>query len=105
MPIQINELHCPHLPQPQLSQLFTTLVAVEAGAGVATVHMTYNKQTKSKPRIAGEDYVAMPGMTPEVQIGQITSVFVGSRTTPRTGVRARSALSGSVSPPSAVRTA
>ena len=75
MPIQINELHCPHLPQPQLSQLFTTLVAVEAGAGVATVHMTYNKQTKSKPRIAGEDYVAMPGMTPEVQIGQITSVF------------------------------
>ena len=75
MTIQANELNCPNLPAPQHASLLTTLIAVEAGAGVATVHMTYRKQTKSKPRIAGEDYVAMPGITPEVQNGQITSVF------------------------------
>ena len=75
MTIQINELNTTNLPQQQKAVLLTTLNAVEAGTGVATVHMTYRKQTKSKPRIAGEDYVAMPGITPEVQIGQITSVF------------------------------
>lgn len=75
MTIQINELDTPSLPAQQKAVLLTTLNAVEAGTGVATVHMTYRKQTNSKPRIAGEDYVAMPGITPEVQIGQITSVF------------------------------
>jgi hypothetical protein len=75
MPVQDNELHTPKLPPQQKGVLLTTLNAVEAGTGLATVHMTYRKQTKSKPRLAGEDYVAMPGITPEVQIGQITSVF------------------------------
>lgn len=75
MTVQANELSCPDLPPQQFAALLTTLNAVEMGAGVATVHMTYRKQTKAKPRIAGEDYVAMPGITPEVQNGQITSVF------------------------------
>ncbi len=75
MTIQANELQTPDLPPQQKAVLLTTLIAVEAGAGVATVHMTYRKQTKSKPRIAGEDYVSMPGISPEVQMGQITSVF------------------------------
>lgn len=69
--IQQNELNTPHLDANSKAALVTAANAVFSGAAEVTVSMTYNKQTKTRPRIAGEDYVAMPGIAPEAQTGTL----------------------------------
>jgi len=74
-PVFPQDLNTPKLSILEKQALLVTLNAVGAGMGEAHVAMTYNKQTKAPPRLPGEDYVAMPGVSPEAQHGVITSVF------------------------------
>lgn len=67
--IQSTELHTPHLTRLAHAALLTAANATEQGFAEVTVSMTYRKQTDTKPRIAGEDYVGMPGVTQEAQAG------------------------------------
>ena len=71
-PILPQELNAPNLSPAEQQALLTTANAVGMGLGYATVSATYRKQTKTKARIAGEDYVAMPGVTMESQTGTMT---------------------------------
>jgi len=50
------------------------LLAVNNGATVE-VSLTYRKQTKSAPRIAGQDYVELPGIGMDVFFGTLTGSF------------------------------
>ena len=74
-PVFATDLNTPHLSMLEKQALMVTLNAVGAGMGEATVAMTYNKQTKAPPRLPGEHYVAMPGVSAEAQHGVMTSVF------------------------------
>lgn len=67
--IQSTELHTPHLNLVAHAALLTAANATEMGFAEVTVAMTYRKQTDTKPRIAGEDYVSMPGVVNEAQTG------------------------------------
>lgn len=69
--IQANELHVPGLTPVARATLLTAANAVESGLAEVTVSMTYRKQTKTEPRIAGKDYVAMPGVSYEAQTGKL----------------------------------
>jgi hypothetical protein len=69
--IQPNELHTPNLTPVARAALVTAANAVEMGLAEVTVAMTYRKQTKTRPRVAGEDYVAMPGVSCEAQAGTL----------------------------------
>jgi hypothetical protein len=62
----------PHLDAAQNAELLTAINTVDDGLAILTVSMTYRKQTKTKPRIASEDYVAMPGVTMEAQTGTLS---------------------------------
>lgn len=72
--IQHTELHTPHLNAVARAALLTAANVVEQGYGEVTVSVTYRKQTDTKPRIAGEDYVAMVGVVNEAQSGLLTVV-------------------------------
>lgn len=69
--IQQTELHTPHLNPVARAALLTAANVVEQGFAHVTVSMTYRKQTDTKPRIANEDYVAMPGVTMHAQSGKL----------------------------------
>lgn len=69
--IQHNELNTPYLDLATKAALVTAANAVAQGVAEVTVSMTYRKQTKTRPRIAGEDYVAMPGVSMEAQTGTL----------------------------------
>lgn len=71
--IQHNELNTPYLDAATKAALVTAANAVEQGVAEVTVSMTYRKQTRTRPRIAGEDYVAMPGVSYEAQTGLLTA--------------------------------
>lgn len=70
-PINASTIRCPNLNPTQYATLLTTVIAVDSGACDATVSLTYLKQTKTRPRIAGEDYVPQPGVSCETQTGQL----------------------------------
>jgi hypothetical protein len=70
--IQIHELNTPNLTPVAKAALVTAINTVEQGLAEVTVSLTYSKQTDTRPRIAGEDYVAMPGVTQEAQTGRLT---------------------------------
>lgn len=70
--IQQHELNTPHLNAATKAALLTAANVVEQGAAEVTVSMTYRKQTRTRARIAGEDYVAMPGVSYEAQTGLLT---------------------------------
>ena len=70
--IQQTQINTPHLDQQTKAVLVTALNSVVDGLARVTVSMTYNKQTKTKPRLAGEDYVAMPGVSQEAQTGSLS---------------------------------
>jgi len=70
--IKQNELNTPNLNPAQASELLTAANASSEGLAVITVSMTYRKQTKTKARIAGEDYVGMPGVSFESQTGTLS---------------------------------
>jgi hypothetical protein len=67
--IQHNEINAPSLTPVAKAALVTAANAVEAGLADVTVSMTYRKQTETRPRVAGEDYVGMPGVSFEAQTG------------------------------------
>lgn len=62
----------PHLDAAQNAVLMTAINTVDDNLAILTVSMTYRKQTKTKPRIASEDYVAMPGVSFEAQTGTLS---------------------------------
>jgi len=74
-PVLVEELIVPSLDITQRQLLLLALNTVLAGLGKITVALAYNKQTESKPRLAGKDYVAMPGVDPTAQFGEIVRVF------------------------------
>jgi hypothetical protein len=67
--IQSTELRTPHLTAVAHAALLTAANATEMGFAEVTVSLTYTKQTDTPPRIAGEDYVGMPGVTKQAQAG------------------------------------
>lgn len=71
-PVSAQEIATPNLSAAEANTLLTTINAVEQDLVVATVSVTYKKQTKTKPRKAGEDYVAMPGVSMEAQTGTMS---------------------------------
>lgn len=67
--IQQTELQTPHLNPLARAMLLTAANVVDQGFGEVTVSLTYDKQTDTKKRIAGEDYVGMPGVSMQAQTG------------------------------------
>ena len=67
-----NTITTPHLDAVQNAELMTAINTVDDGLAIITVSMTYRKQTKTRARLAGEDYVAMPGVTMEAQTGTLS---------------------------------
>lgn len=67
--IKPKEISTPHLDLPSKAALMTAINVVDAGLMEVTVSMTYRKQTRTRKRLAGEDYVGMPGVTMASQIG------------------------------------
>jgi hypothetical protein len=67
--IQLHDLNTPNLNQLERAALLTASNAVEQGFAHVTVSLTYRKQTDTKARIAGENYVKMPGVSHEAQTG------------------------------------
>lgn len=94
MLVQPQELHTPKLNLAARSLLLTCLNTVITGAGTVFCAVTYDKQTKCKPRKQNEDYVAMPGVSPKAQFGEITSVFRTQRGALRFRVRSASRANG-----------
>jgi hypothetical protein len=76
-PVEVlpGELSCPSLKPSEVAALHSALNFVGAGRGTVTVIATYSKQRHTAPRLAEQDYVALPGVGPEVQHGDIVSVF------------------------------
>lgn len=66
------EIKTPNLDQATKAVLLTALNTVAEGLATVTVSMTYRKQTKTKARLAGEDYVGMPGVSFEAQTGTLS---------------------------------
>ena len=73
-PIQPAELNTPHLNLPERQALLLALNTQYFGLGEVTVAFIYDKQTETKPRLGGQDYIPIPGCDPRVQVGQITYV-------------------------------
>ena len=72
--VQPSEAETPHLGFSERASLLLALNTVLLEQGSLTVALTYSKQTSSKPRVAGKDYVAMPGVDPHAFFGRLTSV-------------------------------
>jgi len=72
--INQNELNTPHLDAASAAALLTAANAAAEGLAEITVSLTYRKQTKTAARIAGEDYVAMPGVSFEAQTGRLSAL-------------------------------
>jgi hypothetical protein len=68
--IRIQEIENKHLHPMQHAQLVMAVNMVELGAEV-WVSLTAPKTGDSKPRIAGKDYIALPGIAPDAQIGTL----------------------------------
>ena len=76
VPVTIEEIRAatPRLDPVQQSELFRALVGARQGASVSVsfTYVTQTDSTKVKRRIAGKDYVAMPGVGSEVHFGLVT---------------------------------
>jgi hypothetical protein len=72
--ITAQQFQAPSLSLAEYQLLLTTVNAVEAGVVDATVSMTYTKQTKTRPRLAGEHYIGMPGVSMESQTGTLSVI-------------------------------
>jgi hypothetical protein len=73
-PVTLTELTTPFLSAEQKGVLVTLLNNVIAG-GRSSVSVLYEKQTKAKSRSAEKgDYVALPGVAHQSQIGDIVKV-------------------------------
>jgi len=70
-----SSVHASRLSSDEAGTLTDALNKVADGSHKVTVAFTYSKQTDSKPRLAGEHYVEMPGVTRDAQFGQIVRVF------------------------------
>lgn len=73
-PVMPREIHTPNLPAGGATQVWSAANLHQSGQPIF-VSCTYRKQTTSKPRIAPRDYVALPGVAMDAQMGPITSVF------------------------------
>jgi hypothetical protein len=70
--IYTHEIVNRNLSPMALGQLFMALNLAEQGATV-TVYLTAPKVTETKPRIGGGvDFVSIPGLAPDAQIGTLT---------------------------------
>jgi len=69
--IQPYEIKAPHLDPMARTALFTAANLVAAGLAEVTVSLTYSKQTETRPRLAGEDYVSLPGVSAQAQTGTL----------------------------------
>lgn len=82
---QPHEISTPHLSPAQRAVLVTAIAAAEQGLEVR-IALTYSKQTSARPRIAGEDYLALPGVSPEAQMGVLrVKRYTASKANVRSG--------------------
>ena len=70
--IQHNEISMTGLDPVTRGTILTVANAVLAGVAEVMVSLTYRKQTKTRARVAGKDYVALPGVSCEAQTGTLT---------------------------------
>jgi len=74
-PVQQHEINTPNLGMEGRTALMLALNSHLAGIGDVHVSVLYNKQTEAKPRIAGRDYLSLPGISMQAHLGKITDVF------------------------------
>lgn len=70
--IYMHELNTPNLSFDQQAKLAALLSMVSGGYAKIQLSLTYTKQTETKRRIAGQHYQALPGVSFESQIGEVT---------------------------------
>ena len=70
--INPNDINPVNLNPAEARELRTAINSVDEGTAIITVSLTYRKQTKTRARIAGEDYVSMPGVSYESQTGTLS---------------------------------
>ena len=73
-PVTSAELSTPLLNALEKNALVMALNSVILGAGTVSAAFLYDKQTATKARIAGEDYVKMPGVSAKATMGDIVLV-------------------------------
>lgn len=69
--MQVNpvSIKTPHLSLPERMALITSIWATLSESAEVHVALTYNKQTDTAPRIAGRDYIKLPGVDQHAQHG------------------------------------
>ena len=70
MNIQPNEIKTPNLNLFERQALLMSLAVIQGG-GAVWASVTYDCQTENERRIAGEDFVAMPGVSLDAQLGRL----------------------------------
>lgn len=71
-PIEVTTDDLVNVAAPLRSLLCAAINHLNAGK-LVHVSLTYRKQTKAKPRIAGEHYVELPGISSEVMFGAFSA--------------------------------
>ncbi|MCI0562782.1 MAG: hypothetical protein MN733_30235 [Nitrososphaera sp.] len=73
--IQPKELDTPNLSIQERQFLLMALNTSLTCQATITVAFTYDKQTKGPARVAGRDYISLPGTSPKTQLGAIHRVW------------------------------
>ena len=73
--IDFNSVKTPNLSPRARAQFLMAVLNTLSGGVVVTVAITYDNQTDGKRRIAGEDFQAIPGVDPRVQLGTLSAHF------------------------------
>lgn len=71
----VLNVETPNLAPMERMLLLTTLNATIFGLFKFEVAFTYSKQTDAKPRLAGIDYMALPGSSPKMHHGVLCGVL------------------------------
>jgi len=69
----VASVPAPKLSQVEASKLLEVVNAVRSGEAQYSVTVTYDKQTKAKPRIAGEHYDPLPGVVAKCHTGTVVA--------------------------------
>lgn len=65
----VGDISTPSLTDAESAKLLDCINGMRTGEHVYLVRVTYRKQTRAKPRIAGEDYVADPALRSDAHEG------------------------------------
>lgn len=69
----LTTIEAPKLNPVERAALLTAINAVRAGIFTLDVAFLYDKQTTAKPRVAGVDYMALPGDAGKLHVGVLVA--------------------------------